>query len=787
MAKHQLDRYQLEAEIGRGGMGTVYRAYDPRFQRRVAIKVLPPQFTHDPNFRARFDNEALLVARLEHSAIVPIYDFGEEDGWPYFVMRLMRGGTLADRLQGDQQVATTAVDAIARRVAAALDKAHANQIIHRDVKPGNILFDEEGEAYLADFGIARLADMTQTVTMIGTSEYMSPEQVRGETLDHRVDIYQLGVVLFQALTGDVPFSGNTAAVLHAHVYDPVPSLAARNSALPPDVDGVIAKAMAKAPQERYQSAGALAARLERALSASPLTEIVAPPLEEERRQEAEPAATPDSEGVADPEGAAEREPQPAAQLADTELMPEPVGLPDAPPLVTTEQLAQAAADSDAARSAPAPAAVLELAGPAGQRLGQLWTGLSGGRRFWAQWTLVTAAALAIGGPLASWLSRWLHWDMELAVPAEWLYLNLLAGLVLGLAQWRLLRRYLARSGWWVLLTMLAWPVGAQMGSALRDTLFRRFYHDSHFFQQQWYSVLFAVVMILGIGLFQWLWLRRYARVPARWLLAWAGAGLVYAFIGPRLIHGPHTGELFKFGLGFGLFGLTLGVLTGPAGWRAIAGKGDGRPAPDSPFVIRSPGRMWVAWTVVTGLAWLAAYLLGLRLNIGLSWEGWRPFTSFVFHLVLGLVLGATQWTLLDAHLPRAGRWIWLTALGELLGHMPKSYLGFSGSTLYWNDALGFMPVGELWGSALAGLLIGLFQWRLLRPLGRLSRWWISLFTGLYTLSAGVLRFWIESGPGQPWSLPWFWLNLGLGLLLGVGTGALLVRLLPLGQETEESA
>ena len=156
----QIGRYEIKEKLGWGGMATVYLAYDPRFQREVAIKVLPRQFTHDPRFLERFEQEAHTIATLEHIAIVPVYDFGEADDAPYLVMRYMTGGSLRDRMAGQ-----------------ALDKAHRRGIIHRDFKPGNVLFDDDDQPCLADFGIARMAEATHTMTVEGTPGYMSPEQV----------------------------------------------------------------------------------------------------------------------------------------------------------------------------------------------------------------------------------------------------------------------------------------------------------------------------------------------------------------------------------------------------------------------------------------------------------------------------------------------------------------------------------------------------------------------------------------------------------------------------------
>jgi serine/threonine protein kinase/WD40 repeat protein len=253
----RISRYEIQEELGRGGMATVFRAFDPHFKREVALKVLPPQFLHDPQFRARFRREAETIAALEHHAIVPVYDFGEEDQQPYLVMRLMTGGSLAERLQKGA-LPWPEVLAITERVAAALERAHQNGVIHRDLKPENVLFDQYGDAFLADFGIARLAESQATLTgsgLIGTPAYMSPEQIEGKLVDGRSDIYALGIILFEMLTGEKPYKADTPAmVLVKQMTEPVPRILELQPALPPICETVIARAMAKDPADRFQQA-----------------------------------------------------------------------------------------------------------------------------------------------------------------------------------------------------------------------------------------------------------------------------------------------------------------------------------------------------------------------------------------------------------------------------------------------------------------------------------------------------------------------------------------------------
>jgi serine/threonine-protein kinase len=266
MIPEKIDRYEIKQEIGRGGMATVFEAYDPRFERTVAVKMLPREFMHEAEFRARFTREAKTFATLEHPAIVPVYDFGEEDGQPYLVMRLMTGGSLSDRLaDGPISIDKTAV--ILKRLGSALDRAHQKGIIHRDLKPSNVLFDDYGDAFLADFGIVHVTSSTNALTasgsLVGTPTYMSPEQVYGDKqLDGRSDIYALGVILFQMLTGNTPYDADTPArMMMKHVMDPVPQILNVRPDLPPACNDIINKAMAKERKERFSSATDLSSAL----------------------------------------------------------------------------------------------------------------------------------------------------------------------------------------------------------------------------------------------------------------------------------------------------------------------------------------------------------------------------------------------------------------------------------------------------------------------------------------------------------------------------------------------
>jgi serine/threonine-protein kinase len=246
-------------------MAAVFKAYDPHFQRDVALKILPREFLHDPTFRTRFAREAQTIAALDHPAIVPVYDFGEEAGQPYLVMRYLPGGSLTDRLkQGPLFFAETV--RIITRLAPALDEAHKLGVIHRDLKPDNILFDHRNEPFMTDFGIAKLSEERGSLTtgglIIGTPGYMSPEQANGDELDGRSDIYSLGIIIFEMLTGKLPYTANTPiGLIMQHITQPIPNILEINPDLPPTCESIIAQAIAKEPDKRYATATALATAL----------------------------------------------------------------------------------------------------------------------------------------------------------------------------------------------------------------------------------------------------------------------------------------------------------------------------------------------------------------------------------------------------------------------------------------------------------------------------------------------------------------------------------------------
>ena len=257
-------QYEIESEVGRGGMSVVYRARDLRLNRSVAIKVLPPQLAYDPAIRTRFTREAQTSAHLSHPHIVPIYDVGEHEGIAYFVMSMVTGGNLGSHLAHEPRQPINEVRRILAEIADALAYAHLRGVIHRDIKPDNILLDgNSGRAMVTDFGIARAMEggtrLTATGIAVGTPTYMSPEQAEGDReIDGRSDIYSLGVVAYQMLTGRVPFTGgNSMALLLKHVTERPRPVAELRPETPRVLREVIERALAKSPEDRWPTATAL--------------------------------------------------------------------------------------------------------------------------------------------------------------------------------------------------------------------------------------------------------------------------------------------------------------------------------------------------------------------------------------------------------------------------------------------------------------------------------------------------------------------------------------------------
>jgi serine/threonine protein kinase len=267
----RLGPYELHEVIGKGGMATVYRAHQPSMDRDVAIKIISPELAAEPEFAERFEREARIIARLQHPHILPVFDFGREGETIYLVMRLMEGGNLAHELRGGALPIKRAID-LTRQIASALDYAHLRGIVHRDLKPTNVLLDNLGNAYLTDFGIAKMLSggpttgLTATGAVMGTPTYMAPEQWRAEPIDGRTDIYALGVIVYQMLCGQVPFSAETPhGLMYQHLDMDPPQPHTIKPDLPLTLEPVITKALAKRPEDRYASAGELAVALEEAI------------------------------------------------------------------------------------------------------------------------------------------------------------------------------------------------------------------------------------------------------------------------------------------------------------------------------------------------------------------------------------------------------------------------------------------------------------------------------------------------------------------------------------------
>ena len=277
-------RYELDGVVGRGGMAEVYRARDIRLDRVVAVKTLREDLARDQTFQARFRREAQSAASLNHPSIVAVYDTGEDTHGPtpvpYIVMEYVDGRTVRDLLRDDRRLLPERALEITDGVLRALDYSHRNGIVHRDIKPANVMVTRSGDIKVMDFGIARAvsdaqATMTQTAQVIGTAQYLSPEQARGERVDARSDLYSAGCLLYELLTGRPPFTGDSpVAIAYQHVTENPVTPSRIDPEIPPWADAIVLKAMAKDPANRYQTAGEMRADIQRGLSGMP---VAAPP------------------------------------------------------------------------------------------------------------------------------------------------------------------------------------------------------------------------------------------------------------------------------------------------------------------------------------------------------------------------------------------------------------------------------------------------------------------------------------------------------------------------------
>src|SRR5215831_11069903 len=283
----QLGAYTIQSKLGEGGMARVYKGYHTRLRRDVAIKIILSQIAEQEGFKARFEREAQLIASLQHPNIVAVYDFGDIGNLTFLVMQYVGGGTLRDQLRGGHALDFRQAILYCQEMAKALHHAHLRGIVHRDVKPQNMLVSasDRNQLLLSDFGIAKLDDsrheptlldltanilnndpsLTNVDQIVGTAEYMSPEQINGKPVDARTDVYALGVVLYQTLTGEVPFHSTTVqGLLFQHIYTPPIPVRELNPYVPEILGQITAKALAKAPEDRFQSAEAMAQALETA-------------------------------------------------------------------------------------------------------------------------------------------------------------------------------------------------------------------------------------------------------------------------------------------------------------------------------------------------------------------------------------------------------------------------------------------------------------------------------------------------------------------------------------------
>ena len=530
----RLGKYEIQAEIGKGGTGVVYQGYDPLLDRRVAVKVLAPHLIQERGYVDRFLREARSAARLKHAGIVTVYDVGHDqpgqENWYYIVMEYLEGQTLAQIIRQRGALPTDQALAILRRLGEALDYAHHYGLVHRDVKPGNIVVDSAGHATLADFGLARGAQGTTLTAVggfVGTPQYMSPEQARGEKVDHRTDIFSLGVVAYEMLTGQTPYGMSTPhAVLHQLIYEPPPHARSWRPDLPAEVDRVLAVVLAKAPASRYETATSFVEALAQALASKGRPAVVSP-----------------SRSVSL---------QPTAVTRDR---------PPSPP--------KARKTASAARAAKPPKA--REAAPRSRA--------RGGLALWVGWLLASAVGWALGWVIGRPLSQVAGQPIGDAFGEAALeivggaILWAVVGLFLGAGQWLVLRRRIQGAGWWVLATAASlavvgaakWSQGPIVEAITIGTM-------EQVGDSAWMTVgplvgigmatLFEGIAGLVVGLTQWLVLENQVWKAGRWVwistLAWAIGGMVMSALGWAL--GEPGGETLMW-LNSIIGGIVPGAIT----------------------------------------------------------------------------------------------------------------------------------------------------------------------------------------------------------------------------------
>jgi serine/threonine protein kinase len=270
----QFGAYEIVAPLGEGGMAAVYKAYQPAMERFVAVKVLSRTLAESREFTNRFQREAILLAQLQHPHILPVFDYGQVDGYSYIVMPFLQNGTLAELLQVRRRTISE-INQIITQLGGALGYAHARGMIHRDVKSSNVLIDEQGNCLLTDFGLARMIQassesLTSAGAIMGTPSYMSPEQGKGDSLDGRSDLYSLGIIFYEMLTGQVPYQDKLPMmVVIKHIRDPLPSVRELAPELNDAIERVVIKSLAKEPDERYQTAEDFVQAVKNAIQVNP--------------------------------------------------------------------------------------------------------------------------------------------------------------------------------------------------------------------------------------------------------------------------------------------------------------------------------------------------------------------------------------------------------------------------------------------------------------------------------------------------------------------------------------
>src|ERR671914_540515 len=264
------DRFRLEEKVGSGGMSSVYRAFDPTLERRVAIKLMHRDISHDPDQLERFRREARAVAQLNHPHVVTVIDAGEDDGAPYIVFEFVEGETLKDRIRRNGRLPVAEAVAYAIEIGRALESAHSHRLVHRDVKPQNVLIDPDGRAKVTDFGIARSLEaqgLTAPGRVLGTTDYVSPEQALGHEVTEQSDIYSLGIVLYEMLTGETPFKATTSReTAMKHVTEPLPDVQRRRPEISAALAAIVERATAKETRNRYATVDDMVHDLEEVLA-----------------------------------------------------------------------------------------------------------------------------------------------------------------------------------------------------------------------------------------------------------------------------------------------------------------------------------------------------------------------------------------------------------------------------------------------------------------------------------------------------------------------------------------